>query len=83
LGKGVFFFGFARPGNWSQLKNVTAKELVRLLRKEGFTVVERGGGKHHLKVLLGKRAIPIPDHAGKTIPQATVREILRTLGLIK
>jgi hypothetical protein len=43
LGKGVFFFGFARPVNWSQLKNVTAKELVRLLRKEGFTVVENGG----------------------------------------
>jgi len=78
----VFFLGFARPVNWSQLKNVTANDLIRYLRQAGITV-ETTGGKHGIKAVVGAKKVPIPMHGGKTLKQKTLRRILKELGLIK
>jgi predicted RNA binding protein YcfA (HicA-like mRNA interferase family) len=82
LGKGVFFFGFARPVNWSQLKNLSANDLIRYLRQAGITV-ETTGSKRGTKAVVGGKKVPIPMHGKKTLKQKTLRRILKELGLIK
>jgi len=47
-------------------------------------VARRRGGKkkRETDVPVGERAIPIPDHPGKTIPEVVLQRILGQLGLI-
>ncbi len=57
---------------------MTKKQLEKLLRKEGFSVVH--GGNHDLWRKEGFPVIPVPRHSGD-IPKGTLNIILKSAGL--
>lgn len=56
-----------------------AKELIRLLEKEGFLFV-RQSGSHAIFKKLGNKIIVVPIHS-KDIPTGTLNGILKDAGL--
>lgn len=63
--------------------NFSPKNLIRLLKENGF-IFSRSKGSHHLYVnpVSGKRAI-VPFHGNKDIPKGTFFAILRQAGIDK
>ncbi len=55
---------------------MTGKDMVRLLRENGWAV-DRISGSHHIMVKVGKRAVPVPVHGKKDLPRGLVAAILR------
>ncbi len=62
----------------TRLPRVTAKALLRALRKAGFEVIRVHGSHHYLKHSDG-RATVVPVHAGEVLGPGLLRDILRDL----
>jgi predicted RNA binding protein YcfA (HicA-like mRNA interferase family) len=55
---------------------MTGSELVKLLKKNGWTL-DRISGSHHIMVKEGKRSVPVPVHGKKDLPKGLVSAILK------
>ena len=60
----------------TRLPRVTAKTLLRALRKAGFEVIRVRGSHHYLKHPNGRVTV-VPLHAGEVIGPGLLRDILR------
>jgi predicted RNA binding protein YcfA (HicA-like mRNA interferase family) len=58
----------------------SGKQIVKALRKLGFTVV-RIHGSHHMMKREGSPLIPVPVHGNEPIAEGTLRNIIRKAGL--
>jgi len=85
LGKGVFLFGLGvKSAGKSVLrsqvsKNISGKELVKLLERAG-AVVRQGRGSHVVVELSG-RTTTIPIHGNQSLGKGLLNKILKDLGL--
>ena len=59
-----------------------AKELLKILKKEGWKI-GRVTGSHHIMVKEGKRPIPIPVHGSKDVKKGLLSAIFRQAGIKK
>ena len=59
---------------------MTGKELVKLLKAEGW-ILDRVSGSHHIMIKEGRRSIPIPVHGKKDILIGLKNKILKQAGI--
>ncbi len=62
------------------MRNMTAREVLRLLREEGWYSVAQRGSHLHLEHLDKPGKVTVPMHRG-TIPPGTLNSILKQAGL--
>ncbi len=66
----------------NRLPRVTGKDVVAALRRGGFELSHVRGSHHYLRRSGGTGGIvPVPVHAGETLPLGTLRAILRSAEL--
>jgi len=58
---------------------MTGKELITLLKKNGW-IIDRIKGSHHI-LIKGTETLVVPVHGKKEIPQGTLTSILKKAGL--
>lgn len=64
------------------MKNITGKQLCKLLVKNGWVLL-RVNGSHHIFCKDGEEArIVVPIHANKPIKRGLLSAILKTAGLL-
>lgn len=63
-----------------KLSPVSARELIKLLEKQGFKVVHQKGSHVRLKHIDGRRTT-VPMHAGEKVGVGLLRKILRDVSL--
>ena len=63
----------------SKIPIVTAKEVLRVLKKKGFEKVGQKGS--HIKLKCNEIRTIIPYHKGKTLPPKTLKSIIKDAGL--
>lgn len=66
----------------SKLSPISSKELIRILRKQGFEQVHQKGSHVRLKHRDGRRTT-VPVHAGEKIGVGLLRKILRDINLTR
>ena len=59
---------------------VPGTQVVRALRRAGFTVV-RVSGSHHVMRHADGRSVVVPVHPGSDMPKGTLRNILAIIGM--
>jgi predicted RNA binding protein YcfA (HicA-like mRNA interferase family) len=60
---------------------LNGKQIIRILKKFGFEVV-RIEGSHHMLMKLGHPTlVVVPVHGNRTVPEGTLRNIIRQAGL--
>jgi predicted RNA binding protein YcfA (HicA-like mRNA interferase family) len=64
---------------WDQLKNLTADEIVRALKKDGW-VREAGRGAIHIYLGPGKKRVGIHYHPQKTYGPKLLKNLLEDIG---
>ena len=64
-----------------KLRNLTAREVLRLLENDGWYVVSQKGSHVQLKHPTKKGKVTVPVHSGKVLPIGTVRSILKQAGI--
>lgn len=85
LGKGVFLFGLgAKSAGKSVIssrvsKNISGKELVKLLERAGAVVRQARGSR--VVVELSGRTTTIPIHGSQSLGKGLLNKILKDLGL--
>ena len=65
----------------STIKNISGKELAKVLEKFGYTIIH--GGSHSTKVLYKGKRISIPQHANESLKIGTLNRILKKLDIIR
>jgi len=68
--------------NGRRLPSVTARDVLRVLRNAGFSVVRTTGS--HFRLVHDTdptRQTTVPVHKGKDIPRGTLRDIIKQAGL--
>jgi len=60
----------------SKLPSLTGKQVVKALRKAGFTVIRQKGSHAFLRHPNGRSTV-VPLHAGETIGPGLLRQIIR------
>jgi len=60
----------------ARLPRITGRELLAALQRGGFELSHVRGSNHYLRRGAG-RIVPVPVHAGETIPSGTLKAILR------
>jgi predicted RNA binding protein YcfA (HicA-like mRNA interferase family) len=60
---------------------MTAKQVIRLLEKNGWSEARQTGSHKIFKHPDFEKNIPVPVHSGKDIPKGTLHSILKTAGL--
>jgi len=60
------------------LPRLTAREIVRVLERQGFTL-SRSSGSHHIYKDATGRRVTVPVHAGKTLHPKVLQSILRDM----
>lgn len=65
----------------TKLPAITARELIRVLKKAGFTPHHQRGSHVTLKRSSDDKRVVVPVHAGKTIKKGTLKGILDDAGL--
>ena len=63
-----------------KLPRVTARQIIAVLEKSGFSVARQSGSHMIYKSESGKRAT-VPFHASKTLHPKVLKSILRDAGL--
>jgi hypothetical protein len=58
---------------------MTGKEIIKLLKKNGWTP-DRIKGSHHI-FAKNNKTIPVPVHGNKDIPIGTVKKIFKLAGI--
>jgi len=62
--------------------SLTAKEVIKKLRKAGFIFDRQAKGSHEIwRNPTTKRRTTIPNHPGIAIPKGTLRAIIKEAGL--
>ncbi len=65
-----------------RLPSLTAKEVIRKLRKAGFVFDRQAKGSHEIwRNPTTKRRTTIPNHPGISIPKGTLKAIIKEAGL--
>jgi predicted RNA binding protein YcfA (HicA-like mRNA interferase family) len=65
-----------------KLPSLTAREVIRKLRKAGFVFDRQAKGSHEIWYNpKTKRRTTIPNHPGTTIQKGTLRAIIKQAGL--
>ena len=59
---------------------MTGKELIKILKAEGW-ILDRIFGSHHIMIKEGERSIPIPVHGKKDIHIGLAKKILKRSGI--
>lgn len=67
-----------KPDTWSQLKNITAAEIISALEKDDWVERARGGSAMVYKKLGNK--VVIHSHPHKTYGPKQLRELLNDIG---
>jgi predicted RNA binding protein YcfA (HicA-like mRNA interferase family) len=71
----------AYPRNiWNQLKNLTAKDLIKALEKDGWIRDEKAGQAYVYVNLDGKRRVTIHFHPQKTYQPKLLQGLLADIG---
>jgi predicted RNA binding protein YcfA (HicA-like mRNA interferase family) len=65
----------------SRLPRITAKELIRLLKKNGFILYDSKGSHQHYIHPVTKQKTTVPVHSGKIIGLGLLKAILNQAGL--
>ncbi len=65
----------------TRLPRITARELIRVLKKHGFFKHHQVGSHITLKSSDGTKRVVIPYHAGEIIKPKTLKAILKDAGL--
>jgi predicted RNA binding protein YcfA (HicA-like mRNA interferase family) len=66
----------------TKLPAVTGADVLRALKRAGFEVVRVKGSHHRLRHTTDHaRATTVAVHAGKTVPEGTLRDIIEQAGL--
>lgn len=60
--------------------NMTSKQLIKLLRKNGFFFIRQSGSHAIFKNEVKKRKVTVPIH-NKDIPTGTLHAILKDAGI--
>ena len=60
----------------AKLPHVTGQKVLAALRRAGFRLSHVKGSHHYFR-REGGRLVPVPVHAGETIPPGTLKSILR------
>ena len=58
---------------------LTAKEMLNLLKDNGFDVVSQNGS--HVKLSNGERTVIVPNHGSKDLKKGLEQAILKQAGL--
>lgn len=66
----------------SKLSPISAKELIKILEKQGFARVHQKGSHVRLKHLDGRRT-SVPVHAGEKVGVGLLRKILRDCNITR
>lgn len=62
---------------------MTSKQMIKFLKKNGFTYIKSGDGSHKkFRNLKTGRVTIVPDHGSKDLGKALEREILKQAGLL-
>jgi len=62
--------------------SLTAKEVIRKMRKAGFVFDRQAKGSHEIwRNPTIKRRTTVPNHPGMTIPKGTLKAIIKEAGL--
>lgn len=62
---------------------MTSKQMIKFLKKNGFTYIKSGDGSHKkFRNLKTGRVTIVPDHGSKDLGKALEREILKQAGLV-
>ncbi len=64
-----------------RLPRVTAADLLRALRRDGWEIDRQRGSHVQLVHSTKPGLVTVPSHAGRTIPLGTLRRILDQAGL--
>jgi predicted RNA binding protein YcfA (HicA-like mRNA interferase family) len=64
---------------WEQLKNLTAEEIVRALKKDGW-VKEKGSGAIHVYLGPDKKRVGIHYHPHKTYGPKLLKGLIEDIG---
>ncbi len=66
------------PSNYARLRNLTAREVIAALGREGFTLDRQTGSHRHYRQADGRR-VTISFHSpGETFARKTLRSIVET-----
>ncbi|MDP8922356.1 MAG: type II toxin-antitoxin system HicA family toxin [Chloroflexota bacterium] len=64
-----------------RLPRITARELLRALRRDGWSVTKVGGSHHRLEHPNRRQKITVSVHAGAIVKPGTLRDILDDAGM--
>lgn len=64
-----------------RLPRITAKELIRFLKQNGFELYDSKGSHQHFVNRITGRKTTIPVHSGKIIGPGLLKSILKQAGL--
>ena len=65
----------------TRLPQVTGKEVLAALLRQGFTLTHIRGSHHYLRKAGVSGLVVVPVHGSRTLPAGTLRSILRQAGL--
>lgn len=65
------------------LPQVNAREVIRALESEGFSVARTSGSHVQMKKPGHRYVVTVPQHGAKSIKPGTLRQILRGAGITK
>jgi len=65
------------------LPQVNAREVIRALEHEGFSIVRTSGGHVQMKKPGHRYVVTVPQHGAKSIKPGTLRQIIRGAGITK
>lgn len=68
-------------GRQSNYRPMSAREIIRILNKNGFIAVRQSGSHRSFYNRRTKKLVVIPIHKGKDLPAGTVRSIFKQSGL--
>jgi len=68
-------------GRKKKLRNLTPKEILNILKKDGWYEVSQKGSHVQLKHPEKKGKVTVPVHGGKTLPIGTIKSILKQAGI--
>jgi predicted RNA binding protein YcfA (HicA-like mRNA interferase family) len=64
-----------------KLPRIDCQQLIRALERVGFVRKRQKGSHLHMWREADKKRVTVPVHKGKTVPQGTLRAILRDADL--
>ena len=68
-------------GKRKRLKNLTAREVLDILKDDGWYEVARRGSHVQLKHPEKKGKVTVPVHKGKILPIGTIKSIFKQAGI--